>query len=144
MISEDALWFKRGDLVEFNLNLGAGKTTCRGIVVNTAVLFGRGARQIWILDMDGGTPAHQAHWTNRKHIVPEEDIISRIPQVVIGADTILRDNPVSFPVQEGAEVREISAVTVTIAVPTPLIEQSKVSSPEVNPNPDSDTASTGS
>ena len=118
MIDENALWYKRGDLVEFRLNLGGGPKTCRGLVVNTAVLFGRGARQIWILDMDGGTPQQQAHWTNKKHIVHEEDIISRLPSVVIGADTILRDNPISYPVQDGGgEPRDIPAVTITVAVP---------------------------
>jgi hypothetical protein len=124
VIDENALWYKRGDLVEFKLNLGGGPKTCRGLVVNTAVLFGRGARQIWILDMDGGTPQQQTHWINKKHIVHEEDIISRLPSVVIGADTILRDNPVSFPVQDGTgEPRDISAITVTIAVPTPPVTE---------------------
>ena len=42
MINEDKLWYKRGDLVEFNLNLGGGPKTCKGLVLNTAVLFGRG------------------------------------------------------------------------------------------------------
>jgi hypothetical protein len=118
MISEDALWYKRGDLVEFKLNLGGGPKTCRGLVVNTAVLLGCGARQIWILDMDGGTPEQQAHWVNKKHIVHEEDIVSRIPSVVIGADTILRDNPISYPVQDGQIERDIPAVTITVALPT--------------------------
>ena len=84
MINEEALWYQRGDLVEFHLNLGGGSKTCRGLVLNTAVLFGRGARQVWILDMDGATPEQEAHWTKRKHIVHEEDITSRIPSVVIG------------------------------------------------------------
>jgi hypothetical protein len=118
MINEDALSYKRGDLVEFKLSLGGGPKTCRGLVLNTAVLFGRGARQIWILDMDDATPEQQAHWTNKKHIVHEEEIISRIPSVVIGADTILRDNPVSFPVHDGQRgLYDIPAVTVTIALP---------------------------
>ena len=52
MINEDALCYKRGDLVEFELTLGGGTKTCRGLVLNTAVLFGRGARQLWILDVD--------------------------------------------------------------------------------------------
>jgi len=118
MINEDALWYKRGDLVEFRLSLGGGPKTCRGIVVNTAVLFGRGARQIWILEMDGGTPEQEAHWIGKKHIVHEEEIMSRIPRVAIGADTILRDNPVSFPVQDGA-LSETPALTVTVAFPQP-------------------------
>ena len=121
MIREDALSYKRGELVEFKLNLGDGPKTCRGLVVNTAVLFGRGARQIWILDMDGGTPEQQAHWTGKKQIVPEEDIISRLPSVVIGADTLLRDNPISYPVQDAqAGLTDTPAVTVTIAVPSPI------------------------
>src|SRR6266513_2416385 len=100
MINEDALWYKRGDLVEFKLHLTGGPKTCRGLVLNTAVLFGRGARQIWILDMDEATADQKAHWTNKKHLVHEEDIISALTSVVIGGDTILRDNPVSFPVQD--------------------------------------------
>ncbi len=120
MINESALWYKRGDLVEFKLNLAGGPKTCRGLVLNTAVLFGRGARQVWILDMDDATPDQQAHWTNKKHIVHEEDIMFQLPSVVIGADTILRDNPVSYPVQDAKEgLRDTAAVTVTIAVPTP-------------------------
>ena len=117
-MNEDALWYKRGDLVEFMLNLGGGQKICRGLVLNTAVLFGRGARQIWILDMDGATPEQQLQWTNKKHIVHEEDIMSKLPTVVIGADTILRDNPVSYPVHDAKRgPHEIPAVTVTIAVP---------------------------
>ena len=119
MIDENALWYKRGDLVEFKLNLAGGPKTCRGLVLNTAVLFGRGARQVWIVDMDGASPEQQAHWTNRKHILHEEDIISKLPSTLIGADTLLRDNPISYPVQDGSgEPRDIPAVTITIAVPT--------------------------
>lgn len=119
MIDENALWYKRGDLVEFKLNLAGGAKTCRGLVLNTAVLFGRGARQLWIVDMDDATADQSAHWINKKHIVHEEDIISKIPSVFIGGDTILRDNPVSYPVQDGrGEQREIPAITVTIPVPT--------------------------
>lgn len=117
MIDESALSYKRGDLVEFFLNLGGGRRTCRGLVLNTAVLFGRGARQIWILDMDGGTSEQQAYWTKKKHIVHEEDIRSLIPSVVIGADTLLRDNPISFPVQNGGDAVETPAISVMIAVP---------------------------
>ena len=126
MIDEEALWYKRGDLVEFKLNLGGGPKRCRGLVLNTAVLFGRGARQMWILDMDDATPSQQAQWTNKKHIVHEEDIIAAIPSVVIGADTILRDNPVSYPVDDGTRgLRDTPAVTVTIHVPTPVTEPAK-------------------
>ena len=125
MIKEDALSYKRGDLVEFKLDLAGGPKKCRGLVVNTAVLFGRGARQIWILDMDGGTPEQQAHWTGKKHIVPEEDIICMLPSVVIGADTILRDNPISYPVQGPTGLTDTPAVTLTIAVPSSPTETPK-------------------
>lgn len=118
MIYEDALSYKRGDLVEFKLNLGGGPKQCRGLVVNTAVLFGRGARQIWILEMDGAAPEQEAHWINRKHIVPEGDITAIIPRAVIGADTILRDNPVCFPIHDPKHgMIEIAAITATVAVP---------------------------
>ncbi len=60
MINEDALAYRRGTLVEFHLNLGGGAKKCRGLVLNTAVLYGRGARQLWILDMDDATPELQA------------------------------------------------------------------------------------
>jgi hypothetical protein len=125
MINEDALWYKRGQLVEFTLNLGGGPKKCRGLVVNTAVLFGRGARQIWILDMDDATPEQQAHWTNKKTIVHEEEIAAVVPRVFIGADTILRDSPVSYPVQNmgSKDLTDTPAITVTIAVPSPPKEQ---------------------
>jgi hypothetical protein len=120
MIDESALWYKRGDLVEFKLNLGGGPKTCRGLVLNTAVLIGRGARQIWILDMDDPTPEQKAHWANRKHIVHEEDIMSIIPSTVIGAETLLRDNPISYPVHDlKTGERDTPAITVTVAVPPP-------------------------
>lgn len=123
MIDENALWYKRGDLVEFKLNLAGGAKTCRGLVLNTAVLFGRGARQLWIVDMDDATADQSAHWINKKHIVHEEEIISKLPSVFIGGDTILRDNPVSYPVQDGrGEQREIPAITVTIPVPKSATE----------------------
>ncbi|MFI5110166.1 MAG: hypothetical protein ACHP78_15175 [Terriglobales bacterium] len=120
MISEEALWYKRGDLVEFKLTLAGGTKTCRGLVLNTAVLFGRGARQLWILDMDDATPEQVTQWTNKKHLVHEEDIIGAIPSVVIGADTLLRDNPISCPVRDLKRGEwETPAITVTIPVPTP-------------------------
>lgn len=118
MIDEDALWYKRGDLVEFELHLGGGTKVCRGVVLNTAVLFGRGARQVWILDMDEATPEQEAHWTSRKHIIHEEDIHSQISAAVIGADTLLRDHPVSFPIHNGKETVEKAAITMTVAIPT--------------------------
>lgn len=121
MIHEDALSYKRGDLVEFKLSLAGGPKKCRGLVLNTAVLFGRGARQIWILDMDDSTAEQQAHWTNKKHIVHKEEIISLIPRVVIGADTILRDNPICYPIHDSTKgVYEIPTVSVNIAVPGPV------------------------
>jgi hypothetical protein len=118
MISEDALWYKRGELVEFKLSLGGGAKSCRGLVLNTAVLFGRGARQIWIVDMDCATDDQKKYWIGRKHIVHEEDISSRIGAELIGADTLLRDNPLSYPVNDGKDgLREIPAVTLTISMP---------------------------
>jgi hypothetical protein len=126
MIDENALWYKRGDLVEFNLRLGGGPKRCRGLVLNTAVLFGRGARQLWILDMDDATPELEASWTRKKHIVHEEDIIASIPSTVIGGDTLLRDNPVCFPVQDGkAGLVERPAIVVTVASP---LRESDISS----------------
>jgi hypothetical protein len=125
MIDENALWYKRGDLVEFDLRLGGGPKRCRGLVLNTAVLFGRGARQLWILDMDDATPELEASWTRKKHIVHEEDIISSIPLTVIGSDTLLRDNPVSFPVQDGKiGLVEKPAIVISIAAPLPESEAS--------------------
>jgi len=99
MIDEEALAYKRGELVEFRLHLGAGPLTCHGLVLNTAVLFGKGARQVWIIDIEHGTREQGERWVNKKHIVPESDIIAIIPRVVIGADTLLRENPISYPVQ---------------------------------------------
>lgn len=126
MIYEDALSYKRGELVEFKLNLGGGQKRCRGLVVNTAVHFGRGARQIWILDMDDVTPEQEQHWTGKKHIIPEGDIIALIPSVVIGGDTILRDNPVSYPIMDAVKgLREIPATVVTIATPAQGTEGAK-------------------
>jgi len=40
--------------------------------------MGRGARQLWIVDMDDATPEQKNQWTNKKHIVHEEDIISKL------------------------------------------------------------------
>jgi hypothetical protein len=117
VIDEKALSYQRGDLVDFKLQLGGGPKTCRGLVLNTAVLFGRGARQLWIVDMDDATPEQQQHWTNKKHIVHEEDIISKIPTVLIGGDTILRENPPSYPVQDGREPRDTPAVIVSVPLP---------------------------
>jgi len=124
MIDESQLAYKRGDLVEFRLNLGGGPKVCRGLVLNTAVLFGRGARQLWIVDMDKATPELQAAWTNKKHIVHEEDIIAMLPEVLIGGDTLLRDHPISYPVQNsGTSPSEVPAITVTVPLPIPDQEQ---------------------
>jgi hypothetical protein len=121
MISEDALWYKRGELVEFQLNLAGGPKMCRGLVLNTAVLFGRGARQLWIVDMDNATDEQKKHWIGRKHIVHEEDIRSGMGSELLGADTLLRDNPISYPVNDGKDgLREMPAVTVTVSMPVPV------------------------
>lgn len=117
MIDEKYLSYQRGTLVEFRLALGGGAKTCCGFVLNTAVLMGKGARQVWILDMDDATPEVAARWTKRKHIVPEGDIVSVISQVVIGGDTLLRDNPVCYPVRDLKGERETPAVEVTISLP---------------------------
>ena len=119
MINEDALAYKRGDLVEFTLRLGGGPKRCRALVLNTAVLYGRAARQVWIVDMDDATPQQEAQWTKKKHIVPEAEISCLISSVLIGRDTLLRDNPICFPVQNERGVMEIPTVTVSIALPVP-------------------------
>src|SRR5215472_3243669 len=120
MISEDALAYKRGELVEFTLHLGAGPKRCRGLVLNTAVLQGYAARQVWIVDMDDATSGDAARWTNKKYIVPEREIVGLIPSVLIGRDTLLRDNPICYPVQKGMNIVEIPAVTVSVALPVPV------------------------
>jgi hypothetical protein len=117
MIDESQLSFQRGTLVEFRLHLGGGTKTCRGLVLNTAVLMGKGARQVWILDMDDPTPELIAQWTAKKFIVPESDITCIIPSTVIGGDTLLRDNPLCYPVRDMRGERETPAVEVTIAFP---------------------------
>jgi hypothetical protein len=117
MIDETQLSFPRGTLVEFRLHLGGGTKTCRGLVLNTAVLMGKGARQVWILDMDDPTPQLEAQWTKKKFFVPEGDILCIIPSTVIGGETLLRDNPVCYPVRDMHGEREIPAVEVTISLP---------------------------
>jgi hypothetical protein len=130
MINEEALVYKRGDLVEFALHLGGGPKRCRGLVLNTAVLFGRAARQVWIVDIDDATPEQETHWARKKHIVPEVEISCLITTVLIGRDTLLRDNPISYPVQNGREVEEIPAVTVSIALPVPQPVEKQVPTDE--------------
>jgi hypothetical protein len=68
--------------------------------------------------MDDATPEQEAQWTKKKHIVHEEDIVAAIPSVVLGGDTLLRDNPISFPVHDGkVGLVETPAVSVIISVP---------------------------
>jgi hypothetical protein len=71
--------------------------------------------------MDGATPQQEAQSTKtkKKHIVPEGEISGLIPTVLIGRDTLLRDNPICYPVQNLREVVEIPAVTVSVALPAP-------------------------
>jgi len=127
MINEEELWYKRGDLVEFKLTFGGGPMRCRGVVLNTAVLYGRGARQIWVLDMDDATPELNARWTNKKIIVHEEDIVSAIPNVPIGRDTLLRENPVCCPVRDLRRGEwETPTITVTVAIPVSAAAPPKV------------------
>jgi hypothetical protein len=123
MINEEALSFKRGDLVEFTLHLGGGPKKSRGLVLNTAVLFGRGARQLWIVDIDGASPQQESEWLRKKHIVHEEDIIARIPSVMIGTDTLLRENPISFPVQNGGNSVPVETPAITVTIPFPVTPQ---------------------
>jgi hypothetical protein len=123
MIDETQLAFPRGTLVEFRLHLGGGTKTCRGLVLNTAVLMGKGARQVWILDMDDPTPQLESQWTKKKFIVPEGDILCIIPSTVIGGETLLRDNPVCYPVRDMHGEREIPAVEVTIPFPVSSTQQ---------------------
>ena len=118
---------QRGTLVEFTLRLGGGLKTCRGFVLNTAVCAGKGARQVWILDMDDPTPALEAQWTRRKYIVPENDIRCSIASTFIGQETLLRDNPVSYPVSHGLRGdSETPAVLVTVPFPVnPSVQDDK-------------------
>ena len=41
--------------------------------------------------------------------------------VLIGGDTILRDNPPSYPVQNGPDVRDTPAIVVSVPLPTSII-----------------------
>jgi len=50
---------------------------------------------------------------------PSGNLSCLITSVLIGRDTLLRDNPISYPVQNGRAVEEIPAVTVSIALPVP-------------------------
>jgi hypothetical protein len=129
MINEDALAYKRGDLVEFNLHLGGAPKRCRGLVLNTAVLHGHAARQVWIVDMDDATSQQEVLWTKKKHIVPEREISCLISSVLIGRDTLLRDNPVCYPVQNGRDAVEVPAIVVSIALPAPQATQKEPEKP---------------
>lgn len=118
MINEEELSYKRGELVEFKIHLGGGPRRGRGVVLNTAVLYGRAARQIWVLDMDDATPEINARWTNKKIIIPEGDVVALIPSVPIGRETLLRENPVCCPVRDLKRGEwETPAIMVTVAVP---------------------------
>jgi len=118
MINEEELSYKRGELVEFKIHLGGGPRRGPGIVLNTAVLYGRAARQIWVLDMDDATPEINARWTNKKIIIPEGDVVALIPSVPIGRETLLRENPVCCPVRDFKRGEwETPAIMVTVAVP---------------------------
>jgi hypothetical protein len=132
MIDESQLSYPRGTLVEFRLHLGGGTKTCRGLVLNTAVCVGKGARQVWVLDMDDPTPALEAQWTRKKFIVPENDILCIIPRTVIGQETLLRDNPVCYPVRDLHGEREIPAVEVTVPLPVAQSSQSIQEGKEAN------------
>jgi hypothetical protein len=91
MINEDALVYKRGDLVEFTLHLGGGQKRCRGLVLNTAVLHGRAARQVWIVDMDDAT-AHarspmdqeKTHYFRKGNLVLNSECPDRTGHAVTG------------------------------------------------------------
>jgi len=117
MIDESALNYKRGDLVEFKLTLGAGPKDCVGLILNTAVLFGRAARQLWIVEIKDSTPALDTAWLNKKHIVHETDIFCGLPCVFIGQETLLRQNPVCFPVRNIKGLSETPAAIVSVALP---------------------------
>jgi hypothetical protein len=117
MIDEEQLAFQRGTLVEFNVHVGGGTKRARGLVLNTAVLMGKAARQVWVLDIDEQTPQVEERFTKKKRIIPEGDIISIIPNTVIGGETLLRDNPVCYPIRDMHGEREIPAVEVTIPMP---------------------------
>jgi len=118
MINEEELSYKRGELVEFKIHLGGGPRRGRAVVLNTAVLYGRAARQIWVLDMDDATPEINARWVNKKIIIPEGDVVSLIPSIPIGRDTLLRENPVCCPVRDLKRGEwETPAIMVAVAVP---------------------------
>jgi len=126
--------------VEFKLNIAGGPRKCRGVVLNTAVLYGRGARQIWVLDIDDATDELNARWTNKKLLVHEEDIVSAIPSVPIGRDSLLRENPVCCPVRSFKGEWETPAIMVTVAIPVSaaalpkIVEESeKAEEPETGP-----------
>lgn len=117
MIDESALNYKRGDLVEFKLNLGGGSKDCVGLILNTAVMFGRAARQLWIVEIKDSTPALDSAWLHKNHIVYETDIFCGLPYVFIGRETLLRENPVCFPVRNMNGLSEAPAVMVSVALP---------------------------
>lgn len=112
MIDENALSHKRGDLVEFELSLGGGAKRCTALVLNTGVLMGRAARQVWIVDIKDPMPRQETAWLHKKHLVHESQISCLVPAVFIGRETLLRDNPVTFdpiPLKDGNHAREKEA-----------------------------------
>lgn len=117
MIDESALNYKRGDLVEFKLTLGGGPKDCVGLILNTAVLFGRAARQLWIVEIKDSTPTLDTAWLNKKHIVHEADIFCLLPVVFIGRETLLRENPVCFPVRNINGLSEVPVAMISVALP---------------------------
>lgn len=117
MIDESALNYKRGDLVEFKLTLGGGPKDCVGLILNTAVLFGRAARQLWVVEIKDSTAALDTGWLNKKHIVHETDIFCSLPAVFIGRETLLRENPVCFPVRNINGLSEVPAAIISVALP---------------------------
>jgi hypothetical protein len=62
---------------------------------------------------------HVTGWTKKKFIVPENDILCIIPSNVLGEETLLRDNPVCYPVRDMRGERETPAFEVTILFPVP-------------------------
>jgi hypothetical protein len=56
-------------------------------------------------------------WLHKKHLVHESQISCLVPAVFIGRETLLRDNPVSFPVKNFDGESETPAVMVSVALP---------------------------
>jgi len=93
-----------------------------------------------VLDIDDATDELNARWTNKKLLVHEEDIVSAIPSVPIGRDSLLRENPVCCPVRSFKGEWETPAIMVTVAIPVSaaalpkIVEESeKAEEPETGP-----------